>query len=1455
MLSERVIDILKDAPNDASEQLNYLLTSLASGDAEAFAEDFKKKFEGLDASVRTVIAENLKKLDINVLSAAVIYQLDSLRAAINVGLSPAKAAGGFLQGAGDTVKEWWKESGVNPGNWSPEARKYATIGIATAGVGIVAIGLYRGLRYFFFGSKKHREGDESGKWHGAVDTTKEAVSGVKGALKKALIFSGVVLGGLLAFFGIKYGYEMYEKFRMLGDLKSKSLEELTKLQVAMQKQISNLEAKGKDIPEELKNAVEEIRESIADKAATTGAVTMNSETQDAVKDAAEKTAEKAGAVLAAQYLVHFEDHPDISWSKGEKAETHEEKIVGILHEWMNDETMTMGRIFAAVPHGGVFNVTLFRAQLANLYTPPSVDEENNDHYLNSVELIVRACVRHRNRVEELCRGSEDGTLVDALTFREYIERLGSMNAPIRVLRDQIKLGLDPNEWNIEAIAQSLSDDPHAKLKLAALIEGSTSFKALGKKFTNAEIDLRSRLKNFSFLDVLNVINSDALDINPGSTVNQVRERFNIIKNKPPASLTADDVIALSLVDVVLEHLPSEEQLQPFFHNVFPNDTWVDPEEGQTISSQNATVIHGYIHNEMSFALASRLVQYTGMIDAGNPAGVALMQMEILKFIREKEPRRIASLYLKTNAYLAAINLGEGVISGEFLETLSHVFPNIDERLQLQIQSTLYAVAPEIFEKGLKAFFGGSLAMLEPVGATVRKHPTFAGTVATIALHRPALALLDWRMLRRDPYSVMKLLGKRGEPTPFRWVASKMGMRFSKDSYQSAHRLIETLYEPTRDLVTMSKSLYSPVMKRLETLLAGNFSTSDIAAFNSDVLKLRADAVAAGRTAKEISLFDDVLEGSAIAGKTDDAVRGAIRVTAHPFRGRFLSHGVPFLLEALGAYAALRYDIPLMYQYAASEREAQEDGAPELAEHYRTMQWKNYADLARDGGGGVAYYFGYKAIRQMAVSRAGGIPFRGAVNAARVGFRGTLVAAVAVEALFAEWQIILDRLGENLSDIELATKGGRGLSRKQLEDKFQHYKAEWSMWGWMPNSPAQFNRYYSTAHWIWGDTAQEMNSENEMIRRGLMEGYLFERLYQKAQAGDIFANGIIAQMVEHDGEKKPGCEVVFGNYITAVTKFLEHRFQAKNDITAITGKQGLESALRDADNYASMMMDVKQYALDIRSAAEIEEQLSKAYEEFSELGQKIALAPPHENISAYTQRRVVLEKQISEDQMKQGLLSLKVQWQSSTELTGGENATTIADLAFDAQGNLKERWSPQDLERYLGAYAGAKERMMIETGDVEDMAREYASFMTKAKPLLEQLTSTKLSVLDPLPHNYSYGRSTGYLNQNMLPQQRNIQHAKDSTEFGENTYEVLRIYYYLLEAYPRFDTDGALRFSLLHLLGMGWQQSGTTRERAEKFVYSRDAISLHYRELEARQSEFVPVDHSSDNGIQKSNVGA
>lgn len=463
----------------------------------------------------------------------------------------------------------------NPSTWTPEERmRAATIGIA-GGMVIGGIILWQAFR------KKTSE---------VAKAVKEKTSSAWRTIK-FLTIGGLVAAG--AYFGIR-------SFTKLSDFINKSIQLQKKIE-EMQKKLKEL----KDAPEavrakleleiqEAKEALKKIQEDknikdLVEKEKQKAKETAPIETE---KKSIEKKEMQTLVNKGAAYIVMMFDENAAGWAFGPKSK------VSQIQDVINDYSPQ------SFKHGNKKMSTILSPNFTF-----EVDTQDRTNRTKAAERVHSFCVNNYDNVMEslMKRGKN---------LEQAEQEINAMSLP-----DYLKVAI-ANYGGIADIVQTVGDksgDMVEKLKHVDLgkLEGIHR-EVEAQLHITLEQGLNLTPEELGEFDYLEFLKTFAGTIGGGTARSTV--------------LPLEDTMEHRAAAYILENLQTgttHKYMLPCFHGVLPSDAEM---RGKT-DEQKVQIC---LLDRMPVSQAIRCYFYGEMIKSGNPAGMALMQVEVLKFIHDSE---------------------------------------------------------------------------------------------------------------------------------------------------------------------------------------------------------------------------------------------------------------------------------------------------------------------------------------------------------------------------------------------------------------------------------------------------------------------------------------------------------------------------------------------------------------------------------------------------------------------------------------------------------------------------------------------------------------------------------------------------------------------------------------------------------------------------------------------------
>ena len=236
--------------------------------------------------------------------------------------------------------------------------------------------------------------------------------------------------------------------------------------------------------------------------------------------------------------------------------------------------------------------------------------------------------------------------------------------------------------------------------------------------------------------------------------------------------------------------------------------------------------------------------------------------------------------------------------------------------------------------------------------------------------------------------------------------------------------------------------------------------------------------------------------------------------------------------------------------------------------------------------------------------------------------------------------------------------------------------------------------------------------------------------------------------------------------------MEKKGSTRNDL-ALLGKgqnaQGLERTLREADRYAALQSDIFRYYNLMNTCDSLYAELEKRSERFRAIRDEIAASDSPGQIQPLIQERTKLQTEM--DELSRGLdnLSDELTFLEQIKITQADGSImTIPELAIDEEGKPKNP-DTTALIKQSSAYDAGK-RILMQS--LESTQEAYEPFVKHAQSIYDELSTVGI-----------YGKGAWYPT--------------------EHTYNRMLEYGYLLDRFPQFDHNGAVREAIWSLPSLNW----------------------------------------------------
>jgi Fe-S-cluster formation regulator IscX/YfhJ len=385
----------------------------------------------------------------------------------------------------------------------------------------------------------------------------------------------------------------------------------------------------------------------------------------------------------------------------------------------------------------------------------------------AARVVIQACADVKKYALESGVTEEE---LQAMSLEEYIKFV-ALNNPVPI-----------------SILSALHESQGDWRKIAGIFDGGTftGSKALEEelmRFAKEKTQALHLEREFTLQDVLQTMGM-LMSLTTGS-----------IGSVNIPSVTPEQKIAQSIVETIKRD-DTYKYLIPFFHELFPNDSW------SSDMAKNEEVAKNILRSRMSPAQAIRCYFYRKMMDNGNPAGIVMMQGEILNYFTKNDES-----WFDFDTFRYLHRLANAFVSGSWKES-----KKLYEQLGINVSDDVLEKAEvaigQVTTKGalhtVGAVAAGTVSTighgLSFVGATAHEHPWLVGSaLGTASFGGDAL-----RYVNATPLSTAEALkeiaSKQGAGrTLARAMTSRFGVA-TELSIATAHeqfQIIQTTIEGLR----------------------------------------------------------------------------------------------------------------------------------------------------------------------------------------------------------------------------------------------------------------------------------------------------------------------------------------------------------------------------------------------------------------------------------------------------------------------------------------------------------------------------------------------------------------------------------------------------------------------------------------------------------------------------------
>lgn len=752
-LGERIVSTV-DAPDRTEEQLQALLKEIhATPDAKKpqVLDNMKQTIAGMDATKRTTIEAKLQTLEKESFSKLTESELEQLRGVTEVMRTelaipqapaatptPATNIPTAPAAAPQASDVTAEKKWYKPQTWTPEERTRAAM---YAGTGIAVVGGIL-LAKWLIGRAKN-----------TAESVKEKTKTGWKWLKWGALAGVLTVGGYI---GIKAAKDQIEKMglRKLQEQWTKVQDRLANVQNLTVKEYAALKQKRAELEEKMKAyltqptvgsapAAAPVAPTVADRARETGAEAVETGTDYAI----------------ASSLARFCPSPDWARVNADKQNT----IYGIMRHTGN-ATLTIG----AITNG------------TRAFVVGEENETTAEDNRQATELLRTFCTAQKPKlIERMVK--RDGLTqeaataqVDAMPFVPFIKQAASAF----VHAEQAAEILQRAYANREAL---LDLD-----KLGTLSDLSEDLKMQLRTFMDKSIPMTEEEKAKITTDKLVQLALHKAGI------------FVRALEEPKANAPTEEKALYRFVTEEAATRETAKSMLPFFHKVFLNpDVW-----SETNMEHNITIVTGYMQDWMTVDQVLRMYLYRKMIEAGNPAGVVLMQAAMLKYVTVREYGGDNLIGLKTKKYDMMQRIAEKFTASgmeEFSEEWEKLY-EMDPTALEQAQEILGSVLTET-GKGIVGIIAGSVQEgASAVKSAITENRKTAAAIA-VAVPTAAYRVYAWKE-NYAPYEINNNLRKSGSDWFKRRILHRTGAKF----YTKTASEFDTIFNAIKSDTTLLKSL-------------------------------------------------------------------------------------------------------------------------------------------------------------------------------------------------------------------------------------------------------------------------------------------------------------------------------------------------------------------------------------------------------------------------------------------------------------------------------------------------------------------------------------------------------------------------------------------------------------------------------------------------------------------------
>jgi hypothetical protein len=325
------------------------------------------------------------------------------------------------------------------------------------------------------------------------------------------------------------------------------------------------------------------------------------------------------------------------------------------------------QIHDIITHTG--NKALKMSDVLGKKQPFAIIGDDKTNREKSADTIVRFCDAQHERVTAFVE-RRDGVAkevaqrtVQNMTLDEFLTATASSYGAMMPV--------------IEAITESGGNVAKAieKIDMNKLMHMDETVQAEIEAYMKSKGYSEKELREFSFLKLMQM----ASQMHSGT-----------VSGREPM---AEDSVEAKVMNALVNEVKNGDThlyLLPCFHDIFP-----DEEEALT-QEQKIALVKKYLLERMSPAQAIRLYLCRRMMENGNPAGLMLMQLEVLKYVGSKESGEFI-----TEKKYRIVNAIAAKVAGKSAAEIAEEWQNLNLNINPELIENAGAMMTQIFEAGVE----------------------------------------------------------------------------------------------------------------------------------------------------------------------------------------------------------------------------------------------------------------------------------------------------------------------------------------------------------------------------------------------------------------------------------------------------------------------------------------------------------------------------------------------------------------------------------------------------------------------------------------------------------------------------------------------------------------------------------------------------------------------------------